>query len=128
MARRLPLIGAMARDLDQHGTLRPSTATVMWAAQTAHALLMTRTLRRPGVQLPLPASPANATGAALVGVGLATCLAGLGCSAFTGPSELTGTRNLRTGAAGRIRQAARSWRTSMRLGHATGALAWARSP
>lgn len=64
-ARRLPLLGAMARDLDQHGALRPTTASAMWAACLAHSVLTTRALRRPAIWLPLPARSAKLAGAAL---------------------------------------------------------------
>ncbi|MDN5895885.1 MAG: phosphatidylethanolamine N-methyltransferase family protein [Nocardioides sp.] len=90
-ARRLPLIGAMTRDLERHGRLRPVTATVMWGAYAAHALLVVRVLRRPRARLSLPARPAMISGTALVAAGLATCLAGM--RRFDGPSELTGTSN-----------------------------------
>jgi protein-S-isoprenylcysteine O-methyltransferase Ste14 len=88
---RLPLIAAMARDLREHGSLRTSTASAMWAAYLAHGLLTLRALRRPGVALPAPALPAQGTGIALITAGLVSCLAGM--ERFAGPGELTGTTN-----------------------------------
>lgn len=90
-ARRLPLLGGMARDLDRHGSLRPATAVAMWAAYAAHTFLVARALRGRAARLALPARPAKATGTALAAAGLTTCLAGMG--RFAGASELTGTRN-----------------------------------
>jgi protein-S-isoprenylcysteine O-methyltransferase Ste14 len=90
-AGRLPLLGAMARDLDRHGTLKPATATAMWAGYAAHTLLAARALRRPGARLRLPAGPARVTGTVVAAAGLGICLTGM--RRFAGPSELTGTSN-----------------------------------
>jgi len=81
----------MGRDLREHGSLRATTATTMWAGYLAHSLLTVRALRRPGARLPIPARPAQGAGTALVTAGLATCLAGM--ERFAGPGELTGTTN-----------------------------------
>ena len=90
-ARKLPLLAAMARDLREHGALRATTATAMWAGYLAHGLLMGKALRRPGVRLPVPARTAQVTGCTLGAAGLATYLAAM--RRFAGPGELTGTRN-----------------------------------
>ncbi|MEU4361860.1 isoprenylcysteine carboxylmethyltransferase family protein [Promicromonospora sp. NPDC023987] len=86
----MPLLGRMARDLDQHGQLRPSTATSLWIAYLTHAGLTVRALRSPDHRLPLPTWPARVAGAASVGVGVAACVSAM--RQFSGPSQATGTR------------------------------------
>ena len=38
-AHRLPLLARMAKDIDQRGSIRSSTAAAMWAAYAAHTAL-----------------------------------------------------------------------------------------
>lgn len=90
-ARHVPVLGRMARDLDERGALRPSTATIMWIAYLAHAGLTMRALRSPDLRLPLPTCTARLAGAASVGAGAALCVDAM--RQFSGPSELTGTHS-----------------------------------
>lgn len=88
---RVPLLSTMARDLTDNGSLRPSTATAMWAGYAAHTVTTGWALRHRALPLPLPTRPAQLTGAVFVAAGTGLCVAGM--SRFTSPRELTGTRN-----------------------------------
>lgn len=90
-ARQLPLLGAMARDLDHHGAIRPSTAIAMWAAYLTHAALTVRSMHRSAAPLPLPAGVARLAGVSVAGAGVGLCIAGM--RRFSGPQQLTGTQN-----------------------------------
>ena len=91
LAHRLPLIARLANDMDQHGSMRSSTAAVMWTAYTTHTALTVWSLARQHVPLPISRRPAGVAGTALIAAGTGLCVAGL--RRFTGVEELTGTRN-----------------------------------
>lgn len=86
-----PLLRAMAHDLDQHGALRTSTATAMWAGYTTHASVTGWALRHRSVPLPLSARSSRVAATLLIGAGVGMCTAGM--SRFTSPRELAGTQN-----------------------------------
>lgn len=90
-AHHLPLLARMANDIDQHGSLRSSTATGMWAAYTAHTALVTWSLVRQSAHLPIASRPARVAGTAMTTAGVGLCIAGM--RRFNGVDELTGTRN-----------------------------------
>jgi len=90
-AHRLPLLSSMAKDLNEQGSLRTSTAAGMWAAYTTHTGLTGWALARRVGPLPIPTGAARVAGAALITTGAGLCVVGM--SRFTGAQELTGTRN-----------------------------------
>ena len=88
---RLPLVSTMAGDLDEHGSLRASTAATMWTAYAAHTAFTGWSLARGALPLPVPEGVARPVGAAMLAAGAGLCVAGMG--RFAGAEELTGTRN-----------------------------------
>ena len=92
-AHRLPLLASMANDMEQYGSMRPSTAAAMWAAYAAHTAFTGWALTRRLVRLPIPPGSARVAGAVLVAAGSGVCVAGMG--RFAGVEEVTGTRNQR---------------------------------
>lgn len=90
-AHRLPLLSRMADDMTRHGSMRTSTAAVMWTAYTTHTALTGWALARQAPTLPVPPGLARVLGASLVAAGGGLCVAGM--SRFSGVEEVTGTRN-----------------------------------
>ena len=89
-ARRLPLLSTMAYDLNEHRSLRTTTAAAMWAAYTTHTALTGWALIRRVGPLSVTEQPVSPL-PPLVTTGAGLCDAGM--SRFTGAQELTGTRN-----------------------------------
>lgn len=90
VARALPPLSQMARDVRDGGSLRRSTAAVMWLAYGAHAAITARALARPDDRLPVP-RPVAPLGWLGVVAGGALCLAGM--RRFASPGEIEGTRH-----------------------------------
>lgn len=86
-----PLLSAMSTDLRERGALRARTAEAMWSAYGAHAAVTGWMLARRVSPVGIAPRPARLAGTTLFATGVGLCVAGM--RRFTGPHELTGTRN-----------------------------------
>lgn len=81
----------MARDVRETGSLRQSTAIMMWLAYAAHAIGVVYALLRTDRRLPMPDAMARAVGPGAVAAGTALTISGM--SMFETAGEVEGTRH-----------------------------------
>ena len=90
MNLRIPVLSRMADDVQNGGSLRRSTAILMWSAYAAHAAVTVWALAKPDKQLKSPRWAIPVGWAAAAG-GAGLCVAAM--SRFASAAEVEGTRN-----------------------------------